>query len=123
MDAEDIIHAIQEAERRKHAVSFSGKRRGFELKTKGEKWQLTLVNDPKSYKAEFEERFINNAAGFFKFKVDSPEAGKKICKDIFDFHEISEAEIIAVTNLDAAKQIYIVVQVLYSQGVQQNQMM
>ncbi len=116
MDAEDIIHTIQEAERRKQVLKLTGRRSAQAIKPH---WQISLVNDPKVYRELLDADAGHEETGFFKFKVSSLEQGKKICKDIFDFHEIREAELMFTTDLDPAKKIYLVVNVLYNRAVEQ----
>lgn len=113
MDAEDIIHLIQESERRKHIVRFDGARNTRRYKSEDEYWQIKLVNDPDTYSPSVTVNMEDEEPALYKFKVSSIKQGLKIAKDIFDFHELRRTEILSPDFLDIEKQLYLMVQVLY----------
>ncbi|MES2134344.1 MAG: hypothetical protein V4506_18500 [Bacteroidota bacterium] len=114
MDAEDIIHLVQESERRKHIVRFDATRNARRHRSEDEHWQIKLVNDPNMYEASLNINSDDEEPAFYKFKISSIQQGQKIAKDIFDFHELRRTEIVSPGYLDAEKQLYLIVQVLYS---------
>lgn len=113
MDAEDIIHLIQESERRKHIVRFDGARNDRRYRSEEEYWQIKLVHDPDAYRSSLMANSEEEEPALYKFKVSSVQQGLKIAKDIFDFHELRRTEILSPDYLDSEKQLYLVVQVLY----------
>lgn len=114
MDAEDIIHLIQESERRKHIVRFDGAGNNRRYKSEDEYWQIKLVNDPDAYRSSLTINAEDDEPALYKFKVSSIQQGLKIAKDIFDFHELRRTEIVSPDYLDIEKPLYLMVQVLYT---------